>query len=398
MSGQDRAGVIIRQSYAAFWKEWIILAIAMLVIVQPGMIVAFIESKAGSGIFDGIPATRLMQGVGLIGVVYSLIYKIGYDLLANRYLLDSEEVVEIYGVIQKNRRVTKLEHIRRVSVEIGFVGRILGYGDVLYFTAGSAGADVRLKSIPNPEALAAEADALAQEKQARMRQGGRRSTPSTAFGSDADSDADQLLENSEASAQLLVAFTESVTESVAVQREILDAIRELRAETRRSASTLHSFLSVSSTRAPVELEGANGFEGVGAEHEDLAPEFEAEFDLESGPDADDSALHSVFDEGDPESAGDADDGDPYASTPKMFGDWEDTLAPSEPVVRAELQQEAAVGRVEPEPELTRDITEYESDSEVEPKQAEPKRTEDDSSLPSSAGDEEFVGLLSPKRK
>lgn len=394
MSEQKRVGVIIRQSYAAFWKEWIVLAIAMVVIVQPAMIVDFIESRAGAGIFDGIPASQVMQGIGLIGVVYSLIYKIGYDLLANRYLLDSDEVVEIYGVIQKNRRVTKLEHIRRVSVEIGFVGRILGYGDVLYFTAGSAGADVRLKSIPNPEALAAEADALAQEKQARMRQAGRKPSSASALGAGEEAGVEAPQDSSEIEGQLLGAFTEAVAESVEVQREILSAIRELRTETRRSAITIQAALagqpaptSKSAVEFSAEGEGdevnsglsGDSFESRRDTEQSFYPDAPGSSEEEGKPQAEEegSTVEEISSEIEP---------DPYASTPKMFGTWEEVLAPSDPSNQA--QDKSAVdgsgsASTPGSPSTSESASEDmgESSSSTDPE-----------------GDKDFIGLLSPKRK
>lgn len=217
MSQEKRVGKTLRQSYAKFWKEWIILAIGLAMIGIPGEISGWAESLAGVRIPEGVPANLIIQGVGALAALYACLFKVAHDLLANRYILSEDEVVEIYGIVEKDRRKTKLEHIRSVSVEIGVMGRILGYGDVLYFTAGSSGADVRIKNISNPEALAAEADALARRKQ----QGRNKAV---------DGDAPPLME------KMLIAVTESIGESVAVQREILAAIQAQHTETQGNMS------------------------------------------------------------------------------------------------------------------------------------------------------------------
>jgi hypothetical protein len=144
-----------------------------------------------------------------MGAFYAVFIGIGYDMLANRYTLTEDEVIEIYGVVQKNRKVTKLEHIRSVSVEIGFIGRIFGFGDVLYYTAGSGGVDVRLKDIGNPEELAAEADRLVRSKK-----DGR-------GGSSSSGELSGVDPSGEASHGVL-------QETLDVQRQILQVLTEMR--------------------------------------------------------------------------------------------------------------------------------------------------------------------------
>lgn len=215
MSNEERAGKVIRQTYAAFWKELILLGVSVVFILHPEVIYGWIETRTGAAISEGLPIDRILQGLGLLGAFYAIVIGIGYDLLANRYILTDEEVIEVYGIIQKNRRVTKLEHIRRVSVRIGFVGRILGFGDVLYYTSGSGGVDVRLRDISNPEALAEEADRLARRKQDESGSGepwGR--TPPDG--------------------EMLDSFSESQDQSINIQRQILQTLIELRDEARLS--------------------------------------------------------------------------------------------------------------------------------------------------------------------
>lgn len=385
MSDDRRVGKTIRQSYAAFWKEWIILAIAAVLIGQPGLVTGWIEAKAGAGIFEGLPAEMIIRGAGLLGVIYALIYKIGYDLLANRYTLNEEEVVEIYGIIQKNRRVTKLEHIRRVSVEIGIVGRILGYGDVLYFTAGSGGVDVRLKDIPNPEALAQEADELARRKQQQMAQG----------EGDQGSHAGN---GSQASGQILDAFSETASESVAVQREILEAINALRAETRRSTAVLHAALKQGAGQpiaSESESPAGNPDTQSRAEH---APESNQD---DTQPEENPKVVSSEPDhepELDPEPPVAEPEDEHYSSSPKMFDNWEDALAPtprSEEVIEEDQGGDSSTD-LEPTPSESEPDAEHETRKPVDPEPETRQRQKQQTEVP--ADDSEFVGLMAPNRK
>lgn len=380
MSEENRVGKVIRQAYGAFWKEWVILAISAVLIFMPEAVVALVNAQAGPEALGEFPVESALRYAGLLGALYAVVYKIGYDLLANRYILDQEQVVEIYGIIQKNRRVTKLEHIRRVSVEIGFVGRILGYGDVLYYTAGSGGVDVRLKDIPNPEALAAEADELAKQHQAEMSEAGEAPGPVQGGGAAAAP-----------SAQILDAFSESVTESVSVQREILAAIKELRTETRRNTSALKSMLGDRSASA-AESATASTIDQGEAESRYGEPDLESSASTSSAsdPHSGEPASTEIVDEdlyGDEEEftldENDAEP-DPYASSPKMFGDWEDALSSGGSDEEAEDVAEPVKPGMSPEPESI-------------PNEETEEKTEEGSSNPDAA-DDEFVGLMSPKRK
>ena len=352
---KQRAGQMIRQAYAAFWKEWIILALGMALVAAPVPLIVWVESKAGPGLFEGLPIEMIVQVIGGLAMFYALIVKIAYDLLANRYKLTDEEVVEIYGLIQKNRRVTKLEHIRNVSVEIGFIGRVFGFGDVLYYTSGSGGVDVRLKDIPNPEQLAEEADMLAKRKQDEIKK-------------EEDRNAYRGQGNGAVDSQILDAFKQSVTESVTVQREILKAIGELSAETRKNAAVIQSAMKQTEARGRPSQNHATT-------SEILEKSSASEQNLRIYSEADSVDAPDDFP---PESEPDTPE-----PTPKMFdGDWEDILAPS---------KESEVSEVEPEPQ---------QEARPSPRSADisDHDTRDPEGDSTSEPPPEFVGLLSPRKK
>lgn len=358
---KERAGQMIRQAYAAFWKEWIILAIGVALVAAPVPLIVWIESKAGPNLFEGIPIEMIAQIIGAVAMIYALIVKIAYDLLANRYKLTDEEVVEIYGLIQKNRRVTKLEHIRNVSVEIGFIGRIFGFGDVLYYTSGSGGVDVRLKDIPNPEQLAEEADALAKRKQAEIKKDEDRNN---AYKGQAGAAVDS---------QILDAFKQSVTESVSVQREILKAIGELNTETRKNTAMLQSVMKESVSRSRSEPDRSSA-------HSSAGRTMSSEPNSRSTSEAPQHDAPGITPPRQPEAEPEE---YPPEPAPKMFdGDWEDILAPV---------QEPEQSDEEPEVHHATEQTPNTSyDQEYDSQQSE---------IDSESGAQnEFVGLMSPRQK
>jgi len=170
MSQAEFQGELIRPSLKSLWAHWVVLAVSVALLAIPETILAlgqqwFAPENQSLGVLG-------LRAVGALGVFYAGIIRIGYIFLANRYYLTDQEVIEVYGLIQRQRRATRFEHIRRVSVEVGFVGRILGYGDVLYYTSGSGDVDVRLQNIPYPEELAArvkEATESAESEDGRSR-------------------------------------------------------------------------------------------------------------------------------------------------------------------------------------------------------------------------------------
>lgn len=136
-------------------------------------------------------------------------------------------MTEVYGFIKKDTRVEQTgAYIRRVSVKIGVVGRILRYDDVLYYTSGSSGVDVRIRDVADPEGLAAEAETLAKRRQGKFKEAGKRTGD--------DVDTVQPGHGAGADPQILNAFSGSVAERIEVQREVLNAIQGLRAETRQT--------------------------------------------------------------------------------------------------------------------------------------------------------------------
>lgn len=100
------------------------------------------------GKLDGV-----IRVVGLAAIGYGLVMGVAYPWLANRYMVGAECISEVYGIIAKRRRTTRLAHIRRVGVTQSVLGRVLGYGNVQFYSAGSGDVDVTFRGVRNPQAL-----------------------------------------------------------------------------------------------------------------------------------------------------------------------------------------------------------------------------------------------------
>jgi uncharacterized membrane protein YdbT with pleckstrin-like domain len=72
-----------------------------------------------------------------------------------RYVLTTEEVYEKTGVLSRNVSQVRLERIQNTAFEQRTVERLLGYGDVRVYTAGSGGTDLVLTDVPDPGRVSA---------------------------------------------------------------------------------------------------------------------------------------------------------------------------------------------------------------------------------------------------
>lgn len=153
---EEPTKIVLRQSWKSFAFGWMIVGLSLIAAAIPGTLLDLYHHYTGQAVteFFGFPPNLLLLYAGLTTAAFAFSVQIAYPLLANEYLLTDDEIVETFGLIQKRTRITKLAHIRSVNVNITFVGRMLGYGDVFYYTAGSDDVDVTLHNIANPSETA----------------------------------------------------------------------------------------------------------------------------------------------------------------------------------------------------------------------------------------------------
>lgn len=167
----------LRPSLKSFWASWLFFTIALFAALAPGAVInlAFEAIPGPSTTIFGTDSDAAEFWLLVIGaVIASAIFLryIAYPLLANRYFVNDDHVVEVYGLIKKERKTTKLEYILTVNEDIGYIGRVLGFGDIVLFTAGSGGEDVRMSSVDNPLALSADIQERADKASETTSSGG----------------------------------------------------------------------------------------------------------------------------------------------------------------------------------------------------------------------------------
>ena len=68
--------------------------------------------------------------------------------------LTTRRIVQRRGsIFTQNDTSTSIENVTNVDVNIGFFGRIFGYGDITIQTAGSSGAEIQALRLQKPDKL-----------------------------------------------------------------------------------------------------------------------------------------------------------------------------------------------------------------------------------------------------
>ena len=75
-----------------------------------------------------------------------------HDYLA----LTPRAIVRRKGVFVKNERAVPLNQVQDISITYGLVRRLLGHGDIRIETAGSAGTEIVMHNIDDPEEFRAQ--------------------------------------------------------------------------------------------------------------------------------------------------------------------------------------------------------------------------------------------------
>lgn len=107
-------------------------------------------SLLGWGLGDGDwPLT--VSGAGLTAVGAGLA---GWTYLVwtnTRYVITTNELYEKRGVISREITQFRLDRVQNTSLDQSMLGRVLGYGDLTVYTAGSGDPELTFEWVPEPE-------------------------------------------------------------------------------------------------------------------------------------------------------------------------------------------------------------------------------------------------------
>ncbi|WP_290816589.1 PH domain-containing protein [Halovivax sp.] len=90
-----------------------------------------------------------------------------------RYVITSEELYEKRGVVSRDVTQFKMDRVQNTTLRQSVAGRVLGFGDLTVYTAGSGDPELTFTRVPDP----GEANAALSRQLGRNEHSNPRSTP-----------------------------------------------------------------------------------------------------------------------------------------------------------------------------------------------------------------------------
>jgi len=113
-------------------------------IVLLGLTLAGWTAGDGNGFLTVLGAVVALAGAALAGARY-LVWT------NTRYVITTSELYKKYGVVSRDVTQFRLDRIQNTSLSQGVIGRMLGYGDLTVYTAGSGEPELTFERVANPE-------------------------------------------------------------------------------------------------------------------------------------------------------------------------------------------------------------------------------------------------------
>ncbi|WP_265109211.1 PH domain-containing protein [Halosolutus halophilus] len=107
----------------------------------------------GWGAVDGIDLLTLF-GVLLVLVGTALVFARYLVWTNTRYVITSDELYKKRGVVSRDVTQFRLDRVQNTSLQQPPIGRLLGYGDLTVYTAGSGEPELTFERVPDPDRAA----------------------------------------------------------------------------------------------------------------------------------------------------------------------------------------------------------------------------------------------------
>ncbi len=145
----------------AWRNQWLLIAVIPLLFLM-ALAVSVAEptsASAGAGERAEPPPVGMMWAIALaaIGVVF-------YRKYSWKFTIDDVRVSNHRGLVARNQKAVRISDMRSVELRQGVVQRLLNIGDLAFYSAGSASAEVLFKGIKNPAIVRDDIQRLLDEK------------------------------------------------------------------------------------------------------------------------------------------------------------------------------------------------------------------------------------------
>lgn len=88
----------------------------------------------------------------------AIVARIAYLRFARHFTIDGKRVCDQFGLVARDQQTVRLNELRTVGLRQGPVQRLIGTGNVVFYSSGSGGADVVFSSILQPKRLRDDVD------------------------------------------------------------------------------------------------------------------------------------------------------------------------------------------------------------------------------------------------
>lgn len=156
------APVILRPAWRIGWMSGVLaLLMGGLAIGAHDLVPRFLDALANSvghetvaGILDALPVhpATLVTGAALLLCGWILLGWV-YHRYVRLYRVTPEAVEEHIGIVARQTRRVRLQHVRSVGLRQTFFGRIFNVGDLEFASAGTGQVDVVFQGIRRPAAM-----------------------------------------------------------------------------------------------------------------------------------------------------------------------------------------------------------------------------------------------------
>jgi membrane protein YdbS with pleckstrin-like domain len=140
-----------RPSFRSFWALYILFVACALVYIDPkilwGAFMTADDAIHGNVILRVFPQAVYLMSIA--GMIYAML-KIFVKWFSYKYVIKDRKIESRFGIIKRHFTSVMLSDIKTARLRQGVMGRMLGYGDVLVATAGTADEDVVISNVNDP--------------------------------------------------------------------------------------------------------------------------------------------------------------------------------------------------------------------------------------------------------
>jgi uncharacterized membrane protein YdbT with pleckstrin-like domain len=123
----------------AFGVAIVLLGIGLTIWLSP-----MISDLGGPSWLAYLPLILTVVGLGQIGITY-------LNWIRLLYVITDEEIYVKHGLLSRDVSQIRLDRVQNTAYNQSALERVLSYGDVVIYTAGSSTEDVTFRNVPNPE-------------------------------------------------------------------------------------------------------------------------------------------------------------------------------------------------------------------------------------------------------